>query len=1027
MDGSPEILILGGLEVLVGGRPIPVGGGQRSAILVILVLHLGQAVTTDRLIEELWAGRPPSSALNTLHAQVSRLRRALSEAGADPGLVRSSGHGYRLMLDSSQVDAVRFEELIMAGREALARRDWEPAAAAFGRALHLWRGTPLTDFSTAAWAQCEVIRLEELRHAAEESRAEAELAMGRHVELLPRLEHRVAAHPLRERSAAQLMMALYRSGRQSDALAVYERIRQVLAAELGVDPAPSLQRLHISILNHEPALGSDDASARPAGISERISNLPPRNPVFSGRADLLASAQRELASSPGRTVAFFGLSGVGKTQLALEYAHRWADSYQVIWRASGPTQVTLDESLAELAVRLGVPRQADRTEMAGALVSRLATVRRWLLIIEDLDEADGMVEQLLPPADGGHVVITSRNRAWGRLAVPLPVLPFSRQESLAFMARRLTRAYEPAAAAALAEQLGDLPVALEQAAAYVEQTGMGLAEYGVLFQRRARRLLRRSVGADRFTPAWQPAFDLIGATVPAALELLRLCAVLDRKGTSLALLRRGPGSLPPALRAAVLDELELEDAIAQLLRHSLIDRDGDRLSMHPLVQMAARDALFADEPHGRHEWLSRSVAVLALAAPADCDTPASWGRWDEVVPHLIAIIGQIGAADPVPEELPRVLSAAADYLTTRASFDQAGVFLEAALELARRSVGEHPDLALILTERGRLQEVVGHVAEARTTQEEALALAEKVYGADHPFVAHVLKSLADVLTCLRDLPHAERTLRRALTILESSPDGDRRETAAVLRDLGFVAWAAGDLRSGVSWLTRALTEFRILHGAEHPAVAHALSGLGLIQQDAGDLAQAARSQLQAASLLTAVYGREHPDVAHTLDKLGYVLRLLGRLAEAEAAHREALTILESCYGAAHGELGMPLTNLGLVHQDRGEAAAAAECQQAAWQAFVTAFGADHPHAHLALRRLGMARLLQGDAEEARRLLERALEGTALALGGAHPDVGRTLLDLARAHEDLHDADAAAACHVRGTEILRAAYGEQALP
>ncbi|WP_431903126.1 FxSxx-COOH system tetratricopeptide repeat protein [Nonomuraea sp. bgisy101] len=1024
MEARVEIGILGTLEVLVDGIPAALGGHQRAAILAVLLLHHGDVLSADQLIDQVWAGRPPRSATNTLHAHVSRLRRTLGGTA----LLQSHGPGYRLVIDPERVDAHRFESLVTRGRDELAKQDWSEAVTVLDSALALWRGPALADFGADPWAQFDAIRLEELRYAAEEGRTDAELALGRHAEVLPRLEQRVARHPLRERSAAQLMTALYRCGRQGEALNVYERVRRVLADELGVDPAPTLQALHQAVLTHDPSLtapahtqgAAPSRSARPSA-PRRVSNLPARNRVFSGREDLLAELGRALASS--RAVALYGLAGVGKTQAAVEYAHRNAADYDVTWRASAAEPLALAGAMEDLALRLGVRERADRGELVTALRDRLAGMGRWLIVLDDVEDAS-LLERLLPDGGEGHVIITSRNPAWGLHAVPLRIDPFSREESVAFLERRLGLPGRSSGAPELADQLGDLPFALEQAAAYSEQTGMTFEEYADLFRRRADKLLSRAGERDQtFSTAWQLAFERVRAASASATELLYLCACLGGDGLSLRLLRGLAGVLPPALEAAVADEVGLQDAIAHLLRHSLVDRDRGRLRMHKMVSVAAMATLSRE---GRQEWLLRGVHLVEATAPADPENPTNWPHWDEVLPGLIHLAGQSDNLDTVPPALPQLLCGAGRYLTTRAAFDRAAWLFETSLTLLRRAGGSDSDLAAVLTEQGKLLEVVGDLEGARTAQEQALTLAEGAFGPEHPGVAYVLKRLGDVLVCQRRLPEARQTLERGHGILAARDDADGRELARIGRDLGFAAWLAGDLAAAQQWLTRSLTASRSLLDPGHPDVAHALSGLGLVLQDAGRAEEAIKLQEQALALLAGVYGEEHPEVAHTLDKLGYALRLVGRFDEARMSHERALAILEACYGPVHGEVGMPLTNLGLVYQDIGDHDMAQAHQERAMSVFSSVFGPDHPHAQLGARRLGVARLLGGRVVEARELLERAVSGTERALGPGHPDVGRALLDLAAVHEHLDDLAAAAECRTRAERILSAAYGPDAL-
>jgi DNA-binding SARP family transcriptional activator len=240
-----EFRLLGPLEVVNERGPISLGGQKQRALLALLLLDAGRVVSVDRLVDALWGEQPPKTAQTSLHNLVSQLRKLL---GAD--LLVTQAPGYVLRVDPGQVDLRRFERLVSQGREA----EGEAKARLLREALALWRGTPLAELAFEPFAQEEVARLEELRLATIEERIDADLAVGRHSELVGELEAAVAAHPLRERPRAQLMLALYRAGRQAEALEAYAEARRVLVGELGIEPSPELQRLHASILRQEGGL-----------------------------------------------------------------------------------------------------------------------------------------------------------------------------------------------------------------------------------------------------------------------------------------------------------------------------------------------------------------------------------------------------------------------------------------------------------------------------------------------------------------------------------------------------------------------------------------------------------------------------------------------------------------------------------------------------------------------------------------------------------------------------------------------------
>jgi DNA-binding SARP family transcriptional activator len=250
---SAEFHILGPLEAAVDGRQLPLGGVKQRALLALLLLHANEVVSRDRLIDELWGETPPATVAAGLHVYVSRLRKVLAPIGDGVALERD-GYGYVLKIEPEQLDLWRFERFARSGREALGAGDPERAASELRAALALWHGPALADLAYEPFAAARVGRLEELRIAATEDRIDADLALGRHRELVVELEELVTEHPHRERLHAQLMLALYRSGRQADALGAYRAASRALGDDLGLEPGPALRRLERSILAQDPAL-----------------------------------------------------------------------------------------------------------------------------------------------------------------------------------------------------------------------------------------------------------------------------------------------------------------------------------------------------------------------------------------------------------------------------------------------------------------------------------------------------------------------------------------------------------------------------------------------------------------------------------------------------------------------------------------------------------------------------------------------------------------------------------------------------
>jgi DNA-binding SARP family transcriptional activator/streptogramin lyase len=329
--------VLGPLEVSSGGTPLPLGGPKQRALLALLLLHANEVVSRDRLVDGVWGESPPSTIGAVLNVYLSKLRKLLAASEPDTALV-TQPHGYMLRIEPEQLDLHRFEQLAREGREALASGNIEQGAARLEEALALWRGPPLADLAYAPFAASKIGRLLELRLSVIEDRIEADLALGRHFELVPELTALVAEYPLCERLRAQLMVALYRTGRQSEALQVYREARRLLAEELGIDPGPELQRLEKAILVHDPSLAPPRSSgADPSAVERRA-----RRHVAAA-AKAAVAHPRALPRRPSFFVALVGLVAAAVAVPILLLGRGETDGPQQEPGPSGPVFAICDE------------------------------------------------------------------------------------------------------------------------------------------------------------------------------------------------------------------------------------------------------------------------------------------------------------------------------------------------------------------------------------------------------------------------------------------------------------------------------------------------------------------------------------------------------------------------------------------------------------------------------------------------------------------------------------------------------------
>jgi DNA-binding SARP family transcriptional activator len=367
--------ILGPLEIRAGDRLLEVGGYKQRSVLAILLIHANEVVSADRLIMELWGERAPGGAHNTVQSYVSRLRKVLG----DEGILQTRHPGYRLVVETAWVDSMLFESLVVEARHALRNRNPALASALLKDALALWGGNALADFRDETFAQAEIIRLEELRLGALEMKFGAELELGRHVESVADLEGLVRMHPLRERLWEHLILALYRSGRQADALDSFAKAQRLLAEELGLEPGPELKRLQERILNHDASLEVATVGGHRSEDAGRRHNLPLLLTSFVGRAHELDELKSHLMQS--RLVTLTGVGGAGKSRLALRAGGEvLTDHSDGVWLVKLEGIDVDGEVSRQVAKVFGIPDQPDRA-LIDVLTTALGT-RRTLLILD---------------------------------------------------------------------------------------------------------------------------------------------------------------------------------------------------------------------------------------------------------------------------------------------------------------------------------------------------------------------------------------------------------------------------------------------------------------------------------------------------------------------------------------------------------------------------------------------------------------------------------------------------------------------
>ncbi|WP_436520945.1 tetratricopeptide repeat protein [Actinoplanes sp. HUAS TT8] len=973
---AAEFGVLGAVRARIDGEFADLGHARQRCVLGVLLVEAGHPVTVDQLIDRVWGEHAPQRAAGTLYSYLSRLRSAV--AGAPGVEIQREPGGYLLTVDPLAVDLHRFRSLMTSAREAESDR---AAADLIAQALDLWRADPFAGLDTPWLAAMRRTLLGE-RFAAELDRNDVLLRLGRHSELLPELSAAAAEHPLDERLAGQSMLALYRCGRQGDADEQYRRIRHRLADELGSDPGAALRRLHEQILAADPALdvaaGDLGRSGPPPTTATPVpSQLPAEVRAFTGRAGEL-SAMDHLLVAPGGdepplTVALLaGTAGVGKSALAVRWAHRVRDAFPdgqlyVNLRGYDAEQpVAVADALAGFLTALGVPGPEippGTDDRAGRYRSEL-TGRRMLVLLDNASSVE-QVRPLLPGSGSCLVLITSRDSLPGMVAVHgaqrinLDLLPPSDAVGLL---RKLIGARvgeDPVAAEALAAACARLPLALRIAAELAaDRADVPLADLVTELGDHHERLDLLDAGGDpraevRAVFSWS-----YRNLPPGAARTFRLAGLL-------------PGETAHVDAVAALigtDRGEARRLLGVLVRAGLIQVGrGGRYGMHDLLRAYAAElaAGHDSEPDRRaaltrlfDHYLAESTAAMAALYPTGPATgdPDAARAWIEAERPNLALICTYGAAHGWWAPTVALADTLFRYLDAGGPAAEAATVARAAVAAATAS-GDRDAHARALSHLGRLHRRQGRPHEAANAYQEAL------------------------------VRYAEL--------------GDRAAEAMVLRNLGSVDWLLGDYRRAADHYRRALTLYRDL--GDDAGHADALVRLGLIDTRLGEPARAAGRFGAALDLYTTLHDRFSE---------AYVLSLLARLPHRPAPLDEAADRLEQSLGTARrtGDRtaeAYVLTDLAAILVRQGRLDQAADHLRRAL-VLHRRIG-DRASEAEALNDLGRILHAAGTADEARAQHDQALElaeeiGERYETARAHDGIGAALrdageLDRARPHLD----------------------------
>jgi predicted ATPase/DNA-binding SARP family transcriptional activator len=880
---SLEFRVLGPLEIVRDGRPIQLGGPQQRKLLAVLLLDAGRVVRTDAVVDGLWGDQTPATAQKIVQKYVSQLRKELN----GQSLIQTRAGGYVLEPGAAQIDATRFEQLL----GAAGNKEPEQAARLLEEALSMWRGLPWSDLPDDESAGAERTRLEELRLAAIENLMDAQLALGRHRTQVARLEELVREHPLRERLWAALLLALYRSGRQAEALDAYQRLRGILTDELGIEPSPELQELHGRMLRQDTGLVLADEAEHPSGPA---TNLPAQITSFVGRHRELVQVKELLAGA--RLVTITGVGGCGKTRLALQAGAQLLNSNpDGVWLVS--LEALTDSRLVYQSVAsVFGAREQPGTSLTEVVID-LSKTKRMLLI---LDNCEHMIEacarfadELLRSAPDLRILATSRERlgisgevVWQLLPMPIPQsegLPaeaLSHHEAIELFVDRAKAArptFELTAenagsVASISRQLDGIPLALELAATRVgtlapheiaarledrflmlaegsrtapprQQTLLAAIDWSYRLLSEPEQLLfdRTSVFAGGFTV--EAAEGVCSSNGIAAADVVNLLSKLVDKSLIVHEVARGAG------RYRLLETLRSYGR-AQLRSRAELDAVRERHAVH-FFELVKRSEPELRGPN-QAVWLDRLEAEhdnLRAALEWACDR------------------GEIGL---------RLATGLRRFWDTRG-------YVSEGLEWLTRALAATPEArdtlrARALAMAGSIAVDLGDSARAETFATESLDISNEL--GDERSIAlstHVLGwaaqhhgnyELAGELLA-DSLSRYERLLEKEAEHLEGL--GELWDMGIVIHHLGMVARLRGDYKRARALHERSLALFR--REGDGLRIGYSLWMLGVLDRYEGDYSLASEHCAQALSVMTEL--RDVSGAAHVRYTLGDVARLQG--------------------------------------------------------------------------------------------------------------------------------------------------------
>lgn len=743
-----------------------------------------------------------------------------------------------------------------------------------------------------------------------------------------------------------------------------------------------------------------------------------RNLFFTGREEILKLLHNwlrsERAGKGGVPLLISGLGGIGKTQIAIEYAYLHASEYSAVFWLSAENTEHITASVLAIAAHMELPecREADQQRVVQAVQHWLSTHGNWLLIWDNLEDPL-LLHRFLQSAPRGTVLITSRRHELGTFAQSIEILPMKQEEGIGLLLQRtkllqpeemherirqlaFSRPQEYAAAKDLVAIMGGLPLALDQARSYLEETGCSLSDYLRHYEEQRSRLLdRRGTIGEEHPQSVSATFMLASQRVadrhPLAADLLQVCALLHAEAIPEEIFTTHNPSLQAQEISIGADPYQFDLAIASLRTFSLIQRHVETrtLSIHRLVQVVLQEGMSEQQ---RTQWVRRVISTLNALFPEPTDE--AWQQCERLLPHVM-VCDALFPRQVHDEELTELLLKAANYLRGRARYTQAERIYRRILDIQEQILGsDHLQVSSTLHLLATLYGMQGKYDLAIPLFWRVVHLREQGLGPEHPEIAYPLNNLGNIYKDQGKYAVAESLFWRALRIREQTLGPEHPQMQYPIDGLAHLYLDLGNYAMAEQFYQRALRIQEQAWGPDQRLIAFPLNGLACVYIQLGKYEQAERLLQRALHVQEHTLRCNHPEIAYVLDSLASLYLEQGKYLEAKELYDRAILMWEETLGPDYHELSSPLTGLAHVYVWQRDDEQAERLYRRAWLLKVQALGPEHPHVAFPISGLANLYREQGRYEEAAALYQQALAIREQLLDQQHPEIGHTLHDLA---------------------------------